>query len=780
MPKRIDELEKTWVAQKGTTVFNSYALMQVPYGRNRLYVSGRGGSGNCLEPGNIATYTGNSPASYNVGAASAYNPGFPAAYTGNNANYNAGNPASYNPGTAIPGSSGTTANYNPCATAYNTPAIVGYNPGTSGGAAYNAGNLAGYLAQNIAGYNTGTGAAYNSPTPGGYNTRNVAGYNSGSAVYTAGNPATYQGGTNNITSYTGNSAVYNAGNPATYNAGNAVTTNVFVPTNIFGGGTSIAVPTYNPGTAATYNSPLITWNAVLVQHYVDRENGYYDQTRYPGFGSSVSCPVGNNFYAREGPNASTGYSVITPANFPFFPGYLLSEDMFSVDFFAYSLNFSCGGTIPGTIASYSGNSQVYNPGTVATYNATSISGYNAGVAATYNTGTTASYAGNIIGGYTGNNANYNAGNPSGFTAGTINAYSGNNANYNNPVATYNVGNVSGFVGNNLVYAPGNAFTDCTGATISGYNPPGSAGNPAELYNTGTLGYNAGIQTYNAAGNQNFTNSVATYTGNNANFGGGGNPATYTGNTPNTSGGNEVYSPGSAATYNEGGPGNIFCVTYSAATPPSPGTEIPGNAVPGSEIPGNTVPGTEVPGNAVPGTEVPGNTIPGTEVPGNPPTGGNPVEGGGGGCCFSGDTLITMADHSTKTINTIEVGDQILSYNPDTQELETNEVSEIITRVNRVMFEYILENGITIRASDDHPFFVVGKGYASLNPDLTMQGYRSLSDVMTVEVGDSFVDKNGVAIRIDSIVPTNYPYIVYTFNNKYKSSPNFFANGVLTY
>lgn len=155
-------------------------------------------------------------------------------------------------------------------------------------------------------------------------------------------------------------------------------------------------------------------------------------------------------------------------------------------------------------------------------------------------------------------------------------------------------------------------------------------------------------------------------------------------------------------------------------------------------------------------------------------------GGGGGCCFTNDTLITMADLSTKEINKIKVGDEILSYNPDTQQHETNEVDEVIIRVNRVMYKYVLESGKEIRASQDHPFFVVGKGYCSMNPQMTMNGYKSLTGVQLVSVGDKFVDKDGNEIEVMQINAIDHFDTVYTINNKHKSSPNFYADGVLVY
>jgi hypothetical protein len=776
MPKRIDELEKTWTATRGSTVFNTYGNMFVPYGRNRLYVSGRGGSGNCPVPGNIATYTGNSAASYNSGVAATYNPGFTASYTGNSANYNFGNPASYTGNTVIPASGGNNAIYNPCGTGFNPAVITGYNSGSTGGAQYNAGNITGYNVTNIAGYNVGVGTTYNPATPGGYNTRNINGYNTGTATYTPGVVATYNSGSNNIASYTGNSANYNTGNPV--------------------GFTSNTISGYNSGSPLTYNPPTVNWYGVIVETIFDEDYFYYEQIAFEGNGTSVGCPV-----------QGSGIPV-TPSNFPNFPGFVVGG---GAQVYSYEIYYTCSPAIPGTPATYTGNSANYNTGNPSSFNVTNISGYNPGVAATYNTGVIASYTGNFVGGYTGNSANYNTGNPSGFTAGNAITYADNNANYNQGSAIYNAGNINSFVGNSAVFTPGTPFTDCSFATISGYNPPGSAdpnyntGNPASFtptniggYNSGNALYNTGVGDYNTGSPATYNpTNVAGYNSGNAVYNPGiadyntGNPATYTGNFTATfnAPGAQVYNEGSIANYignNATGvynPGSIANYVAGNIANYNPGTvgSYTGNNIAGYNSSGST----EVynAGTALYNAGTAATYNEGTVATYNEPTIGGynePTPIGGGGCCFAGDTLISMADGSNKTIETIQVGDQILSYNPDTGEHETNEVSEIITRVNRVMFEYILENSISVRASDDHPFFVIGKGYASMNPNLTMQGYRSLESVAQVQVGDSFVDKNGDAIRINAIVSINYPYTVYTFNNKYKSSPNFYANGVLTY
>jgi len=78
---------------------------------------------------------------------------------------------------------------------------------------------------------------------------------------------------------------------------------------------------------------------------------------------------------------------------------------------------------------------------------------------------------------------------------------------------------------------------------------------------------------------------------------------------------------------------------------------------------------------------------------------------GGGGCFSGDTLITMADGSQRPIATIKRGDRVLSY-------DTRRKRQMSGRVRyafkiRVAGDYYLLNG-SIKVTGEHPFFADGR------------------------------------------------------------------------
>lgn len=154
---------------------------------------------------------------------------------------------------------------------------------------------------------------------------------------------------------------------------------------------------------------------------------------------------------------------------------------------------------------------------------------------------------------------------------------------------------------------------------------------------------------------------------------------------------------------------------------------------------------------------------------------------GGGTCFAGETLVTMADGSKKQIQDIVDGDQVLAFNFTTGQNETNTVCDIHVRALRNLYTYTFDNGTTLIATDDHPLYVMHRGWSSMNPDLSIQGYKSLVGRMhKIEIGDSVFGQDNQQLKIVDIQVKHYPGKVYTFNNINKSSPTYYANGVLAY
>ena len=73
------------------------------------------------------------------------------------------------------------------------------------------------------------------------------------------------------------------------------------------------------------------------------------------------------------------------------------------------------------------------------------------------------------------------------------------------------------------------------------------------------------------------------------------------------------------------------------------------------------------------------------------------------CCFPAGTLVTMADGSYKTIEDVEAGDFVLSYDIDLNEIVSCRVREIVSPVRKGV--YSINNGL-IHPTDDHPIYTL--------------------------------------------------------------------------
>lgn len=138
------------------------------------------------------------------------------------------------------------------------------------------------------------------------------------------------------------------------------------------------------------------------------------------------------------------------------------------------------------------------------------------------------------------------------------------------------------------------------------------------------------------------------------------------------------------------------------------------------------------------------------------------------CCFTPDTMVLMATGDWIQIVDVQKGDKLATRTGE------KEVTEVITRTNRVMYQITFMDGRILNASEDHPLYVVDKGYAAINPGVGGE-YKDLGIPDQLYVGDAVLDSDGRENAIVSIEPLDYPHTVYTFMES-----EFYANGMLVY
>lgn len=145
------------------------------------------------------------------------------------------------------------------------------------------------------------------------------------------------------------------------------------------------------------------------------------------------------------------------------------------------------------------------------------------------------------------------------------------------------------------------------------------------------------------------------------------------------------------------------------------------------------------------------------------------------CCVDAETEITMANGTTKKAKDVQIGDEVMSFNELTKTFEKTTIEATITPYRSRIVEITLEDGTTLKITDDHPMLST-RGWICYDPEFGQASYSSLgiSDE-AVRVGDEIVTENGTkTIASINVIEFEEPTLVYTF--KLANGQAFIANG----
>lgn len=151
-----------------------------------------------------------------------------------------------------------------------------------------------------------------------------------------------------------------------------------------------------------------------------------------------------------------------------------------------------------------------------------------------------------------------------------------------------------------------------------------------------------------------------------------------------------------------------------------------------------------------------------------------------GHCFVEGTQVLMKDFSLCNIENIEVGDTVKTFNFRTSELENNRVLKISAPIHNDLVTISFTNDIKNINTEDHPYYVKGKGWCSFKPELTFQRYGL--EALQLKEGDiCFYYKDGELLEIKIVEIISLDIEVKTYNlTEIENSNNYFANGFLVY
>jgi hypothetical protein len=138
--------------------------------------------------------------------------------------------------------------------------------------------------------------------------------------------------------------------------------------------------------------------------------------------------------------------------------------------------------------------------------------------------------------------------------------------------------------------------------------------------------------------------------------------------------------------------------------------------------------------------------------------------GGTGTCFAPGTPVTMADGNTKSIDRIELGDEVLSFNEATGKLEPHRVTHLFVHPHPDSADPVLLINGSLKVTANHSFYVQGKWVQA--------GNLQLGDVLTRTSGSASVEIASIG-TFTATVPVVY-------NIEVEEAHTYFADGLLVH
>ncbi len=144
-------------------------------------------------------------------------------------------------------------------------------------------------------------------------------------------------------------------------------------------------------------------------------------------------------------------------------------------------------------------------------------------------------------------------------------------------------------------------------------------------------------------------------------------------------------------------------------------------------------------------------------------------------CFAKGTKVQLANNSTENIESLKIGDLIAYLDLETNQIKSAKIEKLEKVIHHGLVKYKFESGLEITATQDHPFRIENKGWASLMPDKSKQ-YRGFNHIEKLNIGDIFLTTNGTdkLISIDFLKGDQETYTI----SKLSSGDNFIANGLI--
>ena len=140
-----------------------------------------------------------------------------------------------------------------------------------------------------------------------------------------------------------------------------------------------------------------------------------------------------------------------------------------------------------------------------------------------------------------------------------------------------------------------------------------------------------------------------------------------------------------------------------------------------------------------------------------------------GNCFTGDTLITMPDNTTKRIDELKV-DEIVKSEKETSQIQSIDVHE-------GKFDLYSINGSKHFVTEDHPFQTTD-GWKAITPNKARKNHQI--EAFVLKVGDILIKDNGEQEEITTLEKSKEKITTTTYNLRLDNEHVYYANNYLVH
>ena len=149
----------------------------------------------------------------------------------------------------------------------------------------------------------------------------------------------------------------------------------------------------------------------------------------------------------------------------------------------------------------------------------------------------------------------------------------------------------------------------------------------------------------------------------------------------------------------------------------------------------------------------------------------------GGGCFAAGTKIIMSDFTTKNIEDVLIGDEVIAYNEEKELFEFKKVTKSYKHYNTPrVIKVILSNNVVLKITPGHPILTT-EGWKSRDIENSLYEHNTIATWLNI--GDQVIGYSGIVV-VENIVEMEIPNNYITYNIEVEVCHTYLADGIVVH